>query len=912
MAPLGEGGMGAVYKAHDRELDRIIALKVIRPELVSSSGALKRFKQEVLLASKVTHRNVVRIFDIGEAGSLKFITMEYVDGKSLKALITERGKLPSSEAVNIIRQILESLDAAHSVGVTHRDLKPQNIMIDSQGKALVMDFGIAGSDETEGLTTTGSILGTPDYMSPEQVKGQRIDARSDIYSLGIVFYELLTGRIPFKSDTLIETMFRRTKEHAIPPVEIEHTVPRDANEIVVKCMQMDPANRFQNAREVLKALETFDVTAKVAPWTRWAGSLRRHSLVWKIPLAAALVVLAVFGGRALLNQQPSKTQASQPSKPIQVLVSDFTAPPEMEGSVEQLLGIALEEASFIQTFDRGRARRTAVQLQADATRLDESMTRRIALREGIDIVVTGSLEKRGGGFRVSAQAIEASTGNTLSRSSTDTANVEGLMQAISSIASKFRSSLGDATPDQGRFSDAETFTANSLEAMKSYAKAQELRGQWEEAMRYYKHAIETDPNLGRAYAGLAASYANTQKFDEADRYYKLAMARIDRMTEREKYRTRGGYYLLIRDDQRAIQEFSTLVEKYPADSAGKSNLALAHFYKRDMSAAMLLQREFLKYYPRNVAAQNNLALYAMYLGDFETSRKEALKALELNPSYVKAHLALAISELAQGKFQAATDQYRKMESLNANGASMAASGLADIAIFEGRLNDAAMVLEAGSTTDEANNDREAASDKLAVLASVYERQGKTELANRTAARAEANSRDFGVLYRLALVYLHTGKTAKATEIASNLSKRFEKEPQIHARLIEAEILLKANRSQEAVQKLEETRQMVDTWLGHFALGRAYLQAGEFIQASSEFEMCWTRRGEATAVFLNERPSYHLISPLYYYIGRAQEGLNSPGAVERYRTFLATNKNIDDPLIRDARKRVQMMESAPVK
>ncbi len=206
---LGQGGMGAVYKARDLELDRLVALKVIRPEMAVNPEILRRFKQELILARQITHRNVIRIFDLGEADGIKFITMEYIEGQDLKSLMTEKGKLSFEETAGIIEQVCLALEAAHAEGVVHRDLKPQNIMIDKQGKAAVMDFGIARSMEPGGMTQTGMLVGTPDYMSPEQVMGEHVDARSDLFTLGVILYELLTGSIPYKADTTQGAMYKR-------------------------------------------------------------------------------------------------------------------------------------------------------------------------------------------------------------------------------------------------------------------------------------------------------------------------------------------------------------------------------------------------------------------------------------------------------------------------------------------------------------------------------------------------------------------------------------------------------------------------------------------------------------------------------------------------------------------------------
>ena len=251
---LGEGGMGAVYKANDIELDRVIALKVIRPELASNPEILQRFKQELILARQVTDRNVIRIFDLGEANGIRFITMEYVEGESLYHILRRQGKVPINEAVEIMRQMLSGLQAAHREGVIHRDFKPGNIMRDSQGRIVVMDFGLARSLEGDGMTRTGTMMGTMEYMSPEQAQAKELDARSDIFTVGLICYELLTGKMPYHADSVVASLSSECRSgrrllpigtRAFPPV----------SELVSRCLERDPADRWQSAQEILDRID---------------------------------------------------------------------------------------------------------------------------------------------------------------------------------------------------------------------------------------------------------------------------------------------------------------------------------------------------------------------------------------------------------------------------------------------------------------------------------------------------------------------------------------------------------------------------------------------------------------------------------------------------------------------------------
>ncbi|PYY06211.1 MAG: serine/threonine protein kinase, partial [Acidobacteria bacterium] len=260
--------MGAVYKATDREVDRIVALKVIRPELASNPAIIQRFKQELILARQVTHRNVIRIYDLGEADSVKFITMEFVEGQDLRSLLSERGKLPPAEAVEIMQQVCHALEAAHTEGVIHRDLKPQNIMCDKSGRVIVMDFGLARTLEGEGMTQTGALIGTMEYMSPEQALGSQLDQRSDLYTVGLIFYELLTGKAPYKADSALASLLKRTQERATPLTDLDSTLPMSLSNLVSKCLERDANLRYGSAKALLADLD------------RWQGHVAAASLAF--------------------------------------------------------------------------------------------------------------------------------------------------------------------------------------------------------------------------------------------------------------------------------------------------------------------------------------------------------------------------------------------------------------------------------------------------------------------------------------------------------------------------------------------------------------------------------------------------------------------------------------------------------
>ena len=309
-------------------------------------------------------------------------------------------------------------------------------------------------------------------------------------------------------------------------------------------------------------------------------------------------------------------------------------------------------------------------------------------------------------------------------------------------------------------------------------------------------------------------------------------------------------------------------------------------------------------FPRNVSALNNVALYAMYLGDFETTSREAARALELNPVFVKAYVANAMAALAQNRIQDAVSSYEKLKPIGAQGSALATAGLADIALYEGRIDDALSLLDAGIASDLANNQRSAASDKLATMATTYSEIKDSRRATDTAQRAAASGNEDSVTFRVGRAYIESGQRKRAIPLITDLSSKLQADARAYAKILEGETLLAEKKPREAVEKIRAAQALADTWLGHLDLGRAYLEESAFAEASSEFDICLKRRGEATAVFLDDRPTYHLLPQVYYYLGRVQEGLKSPGAAQWYRTFLTIKQKADkDPLALDAKKRL---------
>jgi eukaryotic-like serine/threonine-protein kinase len=909
---LGAGGMGVVYQAWDAELGVAVALKVIRPEVLQdpeSAGEVeRRFKRELVLARQVTHKHVVRIHDLGELDGIKYLTMPFVEGENLADVLKREGTLPVPRALSIAKQIASGLAAAHEVGVVHRDLKPENIMIANDGGALIMDFGISRSVSHTGTATAlGAVIGTLAYMAPEQAQGQAIDHRADIYSFGLVVYDMLTGRqrIARRDNPMSEMMSRM--QHAPPPLRtLDASLPEPVERVITKCLQASAGARYATTAALVAELES------LAPDGHRLTPARPVVASRSTMFAIAAVLVALLGAAGWWAWQGRGAAVPvAPTEPVSVLIANFqnrANEPLFDGLVEQALGVGIEGASFVSAFPRRDAVRLVSQLNPGAS-LDEDNARLVARREGIKRIVSGSIGADGARFNLAVKILDPIQGKALLTWDTTASGKEDVLNAVGRIAAKVRRELGDATANASQINDAETFTAASIEAASEYVRAQELQaaGKYEEATSGYLKATQLDPKLGRAFAGLGAASSSLGKREEAIGYYKQALGLIDRMTDREKYRTRSGYYLLMRDSEKANEQLESLVARFPADSTALSNLAVASFLHRDMRRALDLGRKASAIYPNHVLRRNNVALFAMYSGEFEAAEKQAAGVLQLNKEFAKAYLAIALSQLGTGRPAEAESTWQTLRAVSTAGRDFAAHGRTDLAIYEGRLADASHILEEELAAPPPIRSTSTTARLIVTLAEVRQLQGRNADALRLAEEARGKSPDPAIALLAGRVLVLAGKPARALEIAADLGNSLENESQMYARLLEGEAALGRADAREAVSAFKAAQKISDSWIGHYGLGRAYLAAGVYTDAQTEFDACLSRRGEATTMLLDDIPTYRFMTWTRYYMARAQQGQGSSAAAaaaaESYKAFLdIKSKGDEQGLVADARRR----------
>jgi serine/threonine protein kinase/Flp pilus assembly protein TadD len=955
---LGAGGMGAVYQAWDQELGVPVALKVIRTEMLDPTSAAEigaRFKRELLLAREVTHKNVVRIHDLGDIDGIKYFTMTYIEGEDLSTLLARVGRLPVGRALEIFRQIVDGMIAAHEKGIVHRDLKPGNVMIDKQGDALLMDFGIARSEQIRpthtphpgagqrlaeqtpagltpagltpagltpagltpagrtppgltpagltppasgapqgppgsdaggtfgasvvhlGATRVGAMVGTPEYMAPEQYLGEVADSRADVYALGLILYDMLLGRRRTRSGRkALQEVRHRVRRPPPSARTIDPTIPEALDRLIDRCLQPEPADRFQSTVELAQELALLDAAGEPLPrYSRRAKAL------------GALVVTAVLGAPIVTYFLARGDVALGPREPMSVLVADLdneTGDESFDGAFEQALAIAMEGGGFINVYPRGSAQQIAERLQPGSG-LDPTMSRLISRREGIEAILIGAIEPAGRGYRVEVRAVDptrdAGEAAPLARARARSPDREGVLATIGELASELRRELGDTATESARLAAAETVTAASLEAMRRYAAGQDLfyQGRFEEAIAEFEGAVEEDSGFGRAYAGMGAAYANLQQQERAEAAYQQALQNLDRMTERERYRTLGGYYLIVsRNYPKAIENYQTLVELYPADRAGHANLALASLYSRDFRKAMDEGAKAVALEPNNAVQRVNLAMYAIYAGDFQRALEESEKLLADNPDFGYARLALARAASGLGDLERARGEYRALAGAGGLG-QLAWVGLADLELYRGRPGEALRTLESAAEAG-------ASGSVLAVVrAEALAAAGDDDEAAGEAQRAIAATSQENVLYPASRVLIAGRRLEPIPAVVETLDAMLQSQTLAYARLLEGETAIVEGRLPDALEALRAGQGRYDIWLAHLLLGRAYLEARQYAEAVDELTYCVERRGEVTDVFLADQATLRYYPQALDLLGRAQLGIGDRVAarqsLERY-------------------------------
>jgi eukaryotic-like serine/threonine-protein kinase len=574
-----------------------------------------------------------------------------------------------------------------------------------------------------------------------------------------------------------------------------------------------------------------------------------------------------------------------------------TGDPAFNGTLESTLQLALEGASFISAYDRSVINRIGV---APPASLNETAARELAVKQGLGVIVSGSLQSDGRGYELTLKATEAVSGNVISTASETVDGKDGVVPAVTRMAANIRTDLGDETSESAQMFAMETLNARSLDVIQLYARAMDAlsKGRYEEARQHAQDAAKLDPDFGSAYGIMAAASGNLGQAQEAERYIKEAIAHLGSVTERERYRLRGLSFGMSGDRQKCVDEYSELITRYPADATAHNNLALCATLLRQIPRGIEEMRRAVAVLPRSVRQRSNLAAYLAYNSDFPAAEREAQEVQKLDPAFPKGFTILAFAQLGQGRTAEAIGTY---EALGKIRPSDAAAGLADIALYEGRFADAARILQQGAEDDIATKNPDRAADKLIALAYTHWSNGQKGQAVRKAQSALVQSKGVKVRFLAGRVFALAGEAKQAREQASTLATGLYVEPQAYAKIIEANISMASGQAQPAVQMLTEANKLLDTWIGRFDLGRAYVDAELFLEADAEFDRCFKRRGETMALMLDEVPTYGYFPSVHYYQGLVRQKLGIATSSESFKAFLAIREQAgEDPLLKEAR------------
>jgi serine/threonine protein kinase/Flp pilus assembly protein TadD len=682
MGVLGQGGMGAVYKARDRELDRLIALKVIRPELATDPAILARFKQELILSRNITHKNVVRIFDLGEAEGIRFISMEYLDGEDLRTILRRDGKFAPKDAINVVEQVCRALDAAHSEGVIHRDLKPQNIMRDKNGRIVVMDFGLARSLGDSGMTQTGAIVGTMEYMSPEQALGTTLDQRSDIFSVGLIFFELLSGKAPYKADTAIASLMKRTREDAQSVSDVEASVPKSLSAIVSRCLEREPANRYHSAVELLQQLATWEANPNISADTlsqlishpivrpsRFSLELPGKSWMW-IAGAVLVIVLATFAGRTLLNRSGVSSYETVQGIPSLKQGTYVAIMPLKQVGDQKTLGYVadgIQEALSTKLFQLKEVH------LASSDAVDKAVPKNLPLAKraralGVNLVLQGMVQGNSDHLRVNLSLDDATTGKRVwsqefSGAPGDVLALED--QIFSGVTTAL--TLKPTNEEQARVG------AHPTENVKAYdlylqgrntLRNGKSQADYHQAVGLFEQAIEKDSNFALAYTGLADSsirmYGETKESIWAQKA-TLAAQRAEQLSNNlpEVHLSLGSVYSNTGKNTEAVTELKKALELAPNSDEVYRNLGDAYNRGGQSDDAIASYQKAVAANPYNWLNHINLGNAYFGLGDSAKALPEYQKVIEIAPDNPIGYEDIGALYLREGKWSESISQFQK-------------------------------------------------------------------------------------------------------------------------------------------------------------------------------------------------------------------------------------------------------------